>query len=159
MAESLMNNSGSASLNGQATISPHTSRFRGAPLLLAVFNTHSNIPHFELPPQYRNHPTKLSDRSEQEKTHYLPNRVLCLSGFLWDILNYGRTKNRVRVQDTRFQELAVNYQNTVLKTAQEMEDAMVAFLKKRWPRRRPKKLAKAGLVAFGILDWGLRILD
>jgi NodT family efflux transporter outer membrane factor (OMF) lipoprotein len=49
-------------------------------------------------------------------------------GFSWDILNYGRIKNRVRVQDARFQELAVNYQNTVLKAAQEMEDAMVAFL-------------------------------
>ena len=49
--------------------------------------------------------------------------------FTWDILNYGRIKNRVRVQDARFQELAVNYQNTVLKAAQEVEDAMVAFLR------------------------------
>ena len=48
--------------------------------------------------------------------------------FSWDILNYGRIKNRVRVQDARFQELAVSYQNTVLRAAQEVEDAMVAFL-------------------------------
>ncbi len=47
----------------------------------------------------------------------------------WDILNYGRVRNRVRVQDARLQELAVNYQNTVLKAAQEMEDAIVAFLR------------------------------
>lgn len=49
--------------------------------------------------------------------------------FSWDILNYGRIKNRVRLQDARFQKLAVNYQNTVLQAAQEVEDAMVAFLK------------------------------
>ncbi len=47
----------------------------------------------------------------------------------WDIFNYGRIKNRVRVQDAVFQGLVVNYQNTVLKAAQEVEDAMVAFLR------------------------------
>ncbi|NIO12192.1 MAG: TolC family protein, partial [Deltaproteobacteria bacterium] len=50
-------------------------------------------------------------------------------GFSWDILSYGRIKNRVRVQDARFQELAVNYQNTVLRASQEVEDAIVAFLR------------------------------
>lgn len=49
--------------------------------------------------------------------------------FRWDILHYGRIKNRVRVQDARLQELEVNYQNTVLKAAQEVEDAMAAFLR------------------------------
>ncbi len=49
----------------------------------------------------------------------------------WDILNYGRIKNQVRVQDARFQQLVVNYQNTVLRAAQETEDAMVGFLKKQ----------------------------
>jgi NodT family efflux transporter outer membrane factor (OMF) lipoprotein len=49
--------------------------------------------------------------------------------FKWDILNYGRIRNRVRVQDARFQQLVVNYQNTVLRAAQEVEDSMVAFLR------------------------------
>jgi NodT family efflux transporter outer membrane factor (OMF) lipoprotein len=49
--------------------------------------------------------------------------------FSWDIFNYGRIKNRVRVQDARFQQLVVNYQDTVIRAAQEMEDAMVAFLR------------------------------
>jgi len=49
--------------------------------------------------------------------------------FTWDILNYGRLRNRVRVQDARFQQLVVNYQNTVLRASQEAEDAMVAFLR------------------------------
>lgn len=47
----------------------------------------------------------------------------------WDILNYGRITNQVRVEDARFQELAVNYENTVLRAAQEVEDAMISFLR------------------------------
>jgi NodT family efflux transporter outer membrane factor (OMF) lipoprotein len=51
------------------------------------------------------------------------------ASFTWNILNYGRIKNNVRAQDARFQELAVNYQNTVLRAVQEVEDAMVGFLR------------------------------
>jgi len=46
----------------------------------------------------------------------------------WPILNYGRITNRVRVQDARFEQLVVNYQNTVLNAYREVEDAMVGFL-------------------------------
>jgi outer membrane protein TolC len=46
----------------------------------------------------------------------------------WVFFNYGRTKSNVRVQDARFQQLLVNYKNTVLKAAQEVEDALVGFL-------------------------------
>ena len=34
----------------------------------------------------------------------------------------------MRVQDARFQELLMTYQNTVLKAQQEVEDALAAFL-------------------------------
>ena len=51
------------------------------------------------------------------------------AGFNWDILNYGRITNQVRVEDARFQELAVNYDDTVIRAAQEVEDAMVSFLR------------------------------
>ncbi|EFK10747.1 efflux transporter, outer membrane factor lipoprotein, NodT family [delta proteobacterium NaphS2] len=47
----------------------------------------------------------------------------------WDIFNYGRLKNKVRVQDARFQQLIVQYQNTVLNAAREVEDAIVGFLR------------------------------
>ena len=47
----------------------------------------------------------------------------------WDIFNYGRITNQVRVEDARFQELAVNYEDTVLRAAQEAEDAMISFLR------------------------------
>jgi NodT family efflux transporter outer membrane factor (OMF) lipoprotein len=49
--------------------------------------------------------------------------------FSWDIFNYGRIKNRVRVQDARLQQLVVNYRDTVLRAAQETEDALVGFLR------------------------------
>jgi NodT family efflux transporter outer membrane factor (OMF) lipoprotein len=50
-------------------------------------------------------------------------------GVQWAIFNYGRLKNNVRVQDARFQGLIVNYQNTVLRAAQEVEDGLVGFLR------------------------------
>jgi NodT family efflux transporter outer membrane factor (OMF) lipoprotein len=50
-------------------------------------------------------------------------------GFNWPIFNFGRIENNVRVQDARFQQLLVNYQDTVLKAAQEVEDSMTGFLR------------------------------
>jgi len=49
--------------------------------------------------------------------------------FTWNIFNYGRLKNNVRVEDAVFQQAAVNYQNTVLNAAREVENAMVDFLR------------------------------
>ena len=51
--------------------------------------------------------------------------------FSWNILNYGRIRNNVRVQDARLQQLLVNYQDTVLNAVKEVEDGMVAFLRSR----------------------------
>ncbi len=48
-------------------------------------------------------------------------------GFTWPILNYGRLKNNVRVQDARLEEQIVNYQNTVLEAAREVEDGLAGF--------------------------------
>jgi len=49
----------------------------------------------------------------------------------WNILNYGRLKNRVRVQDARLEELIVNYQNTVLQAAREVEDGLSSYFGSR----------------------------
>jgi NodT family efflux transporter outer membrane factor (OMF) lipoprotein len=51
------------------------------------------------------------------------------AGLRWDIFNYGRIKNRVRVEDARFQQFVVNYENTVLRAFREVEDALVGFLR------------------------------
>jgi NodT family efflux transporter outer membrane factor (OMF) lipoprotein len=47
---------------------------------------------------------------------------------LWPFLNYGRLKNRVRIEDARFQQQLVNYRDAVLRAAQEAEDALTGFL-------------------------------
>ncbi len=49
--------------------------------------------------------------------------------FQWNLFNYGRITNNVRLQDARFQELLITYQNAVLKAQQEVEDNLVAFLR------------------------------
>jgi NodT family efflux transporter outer membrane factor (OMF) lipoprotein len=49
--------------------------------------------------------------------------------FQWNLLNYGRLTNQVRVQDARFQQLLITYQNAVLKAQQEVEDSLTAFLR------------------------------
>ncbi len=49
--------------------------------------------------------------------------------FQWNILNYGRITNNVRLQDARLQGLLLNYQDTVLRAQQEVEDGLVEFLK------------------------------
>jgi NodT family efflux transporter outer membrane factor (OMF) lipoprotein len=50
------------------------------------------------------------------------------AGIRWDILNYGRLINGVRVQDARFQGLAYEYQDRVLNAGREVEDSIVVFL-------------------------------
>jgi NodT family efflux transporter outer membrane factor (OMF) lipoprotein len=47
---------------------------------------------------------------------------------VFPFLNYGRLTNNVRVEDARFQQSLVSYRNTVLKAAQEVEDALTGFL-------------------------------
>jgi NodT family efflux transporter outer membrane factor (OMF) lipoprotein len=49
--------------------------------------------------------------------------------FRWEILNYCRILNNVRLQDARFQELVSKYQETALKANAEVEDGLVRFLK------------------------------
>jgi NodT family efflux transporter outer membrane factor (OMF) lipoprotein len=49
-------------------------------------------------------------------------------GITWNVFNYGRIKNNVRVQDARLQQALTSYQNAVLKAGQEVEDAMSGFL-------------------------------
>ena len=49
--------------------------------------------------------------------------------FEWNIFNYGRLQSNVRLQDALFQQLLVDYRNTVLQAQGEVENAIVAYLK------------------------------
>jgi NodT family efflux transporter outer membrane factor (OMF) lipoprotein len=69
--------------------------------------------------------------------------------FSWNLFNYGRITNQVRVQDARFQQLLIAYQNSVLKAQQEVEDNLVAFLK---AQERARFLAESTAAAMRSLD-------
>lgn len=47
----------------------------------------------------------------------------------WDIFNYGRIRNNVRIQDARFEQLVIAYQNTALAAAREVQDGLQGFLR------------------------------
>jgi NodT family efflux transporter outer membrane factor (OMF) lipoprotein len=65
-------------------------------------------------------------------------------GFQWDILNYGRLLNNVRLQKARFQELVAAYQQTVLTANQEAENGLVMFLKAHRRTRIQQEGVNAG---------------
>ncbi len=68
---------------------------------------------------------------------------LIVPNFQWQILNYGRVRNNIRVQEARFQERVFQYQQTVLQAGQEVEDSLVAFLKAQERTARLAESAKA----------------
>lgn len=49
----------------------------------------------------------------------------------WNILNYGQITNNVRVQDAKFQELLVDYQNAVLSAQADVENALSLYTESR----------------------------
>lgn len=69
--------------------------------------------------------------AEQFRNVFNPRALQATVGptFQWNLLNYGRLVNNVRMQDARFQELCTLYQTAVLVAAQETENGLVAFLK------------------------------
>jgi NodT family efflux transporter outer membrane factor (OMF) lipoprotein len=70
--------------------------------------------------------------------------------FQWNILNYGRISNNVRVQDAKFQELLIAYRNAVLKAQQEVEDGIATFVYSREQADLLKKSVIAAENALGI---------
>ncbi len=63
--------------------------------------------------------------------------------FKWDIFNYGRIKNNVRIQDARFEQLMVTYQNTVLEAAREVENGLIGFIRTQQQEKYLSQAAKA----------------
>lgn len=61
-------------------------------------------------------------------------------GFRWNILNYGRIRNSVLMEDARFRQAILGYQEAVLRAAEEAEDMITAFLMEQ---RRLRALEQA----------------
>ncbi len=71
-------------------------------------------------------------------------------GFRWKILNYGRIRNNIRVEDARFQQQVASYENTVLNAQREVEDALVQFLRSKERSARLQESANAAARAVNI---------
>lgn len=67
----------------------------------------------------------------------------------WNILNYGQITNNVRVQDAKFQQAIINYQNVVLNAQKEVEDGIVVFVQSR---RQVEYLKQSVTAAEGALN-------
>jgi NodT family efflux transporter outer membrane factor (OMF) lipoprotein len=65
----------------------------------------------------------------------------------WDILNYGRLVNGIRVQDALFQTAVADYQNLVLTAGREVEDNLVLFLRSQTRTRRLTESAAEAKIA------------
>ena len=64
--------------------------------------------------------------------------------FQWNILNYGRISNNVRLQDAKFQQTLLDYRTAVLTANQEAEDGLVTFLR---AQERTKLLTESVIAA------------
>src|SRR5262249_34425591 len=53
------------------------------------------------------------------------------ASLFWPILSYPIILNNVRVQDARLQQLLVDYVNTVLRAAQEVEDGIAGYVREQ----------------------------
>jgi NodT family efflux transporter outer membrane factor (OMF) lipoprotein len=73
-------------------------------------------------------------------------------GFRWNILNYGRIKNNVHLQEAKTQEAIANYQNQVLTAGREAQIALRSFLKSQ---ERAEDLARAVDAAKAATDVGV----
>lgn len=61
----------------------------------------------------------------------------------WDIFNYGRIKNNVRVEDARLQQSIENFQLVALEAAREIDDAAITVVKTREQREPQRESTRA----------------
>jgi outer membrane protein TolC len=71
--------------------------------------------------------------------------------FQWNILNYGRIANNVRLQDARFQEALLVYRAAVLNADQEAENGLVGYLKAQARARTLRESVVAASKAYDIV--------
>jgi NodT family efflux transporter outer membrane factor (OMF) lipoprotein len=81
--------------------------------------------------------------------------------FNWDILQYGRLLNNVRLQDALFLELVEAYKQSVLTANQEAENGLVTFLKAQERYKWQKKSVDAGKDALDTVreQWKAGVVD
>lgn len=102
---------------------------RNAERLVAVQSAQIGIAEADLYPQFAiNGEIKVNSEDFDELFTSPSFAGTVAPGFRWKILNYGRLVNNIRIQDLRFQQAVIGYENTVLAAHREVEDAMAQFL-------------------------------
>ncbi len=71
--------------------------------------------------------------------------------FQWNLLNYGRIINNMRLQDATFNELVVTYQQTALTADQEVENGIVTFLKSQEREKLLRESVDAAYLALEVI--------
>jgi NodT family efflux transporter outer membrane factor (OMF) lipoprotein len=81
--------------------------------------------------------------------------------FQWDILQYGRLLNNVRLQNASYLELVEAYKQAVLTANQEVETGLVTFLKAQEQYKWQKKSVDAGKAALDTVQeqWKAGVVD
>ncbi|MEA3433635.1 MAG: TolC family protein [Campylobacterota bacterium] len=70
--------------------------------------------------------------------------------FSWNIFQYGRIKNQIRLQDAVFEESLVNYNKTVLSAVSEVSDALEGYIWTKKQQVENRKAVDATVRAFNI---------
>jgi len=70
--------------------------------------------------------------------------------FSWNIFQYGRVKNNIRLEDARFQETLTNYNKKVLQAVQEVSNALESYQWYQQQKQLQLNSVNASLRAFNI---------
>ena len=70
--------------------------------------------------------------------------------FSWNIFQYGRIKNQIRLQDAKFEESLVNYNKSVLSAVAEVSNALHGYIQTQKQQKENKKAVEATVRAFNI---------
>ncbi|HHL34636.1 MAG TPA: TolC family protein [Desulfobulbaceae bacterium] len=79
-----------------------------------------------------------------------PLAVVIGPSFSWNIFNYGRIKNRIRLQDAVFEESLVNYNKAVLAAVAEVEDTLSGYVLTLRQQHQNRKALLATMRAFNL---------
>ncbi len=91
-----------------------------------------------------------TDKTGSWLTGTEPLAVAVGPSFSWNIFNYGRIKNQIRLQDAVFEESLVNYNRAVLKAVAQVENALKGYVLTLQQQQENRKALQATIRAFNL---------
>ncbi len=89
------------------------------------------FPRFSLTGAYGLQSSKVSNLTDSGSRFWL-----ILPGVRWPILDFGRIRSNIAVQNAREEQSLVNYEQTILTSLREVEDALVSFSQTQTQREK-----------------------